>query len=251
MLGLKVCLCKSLLVVMLVLPVKVFEVVDEINLGLMVQKLKDFREMETYITESNEKVDLVTEILDLTFDNSMVFGFFSRDYVTMKNYKRHLVEVPSTEEAAFWFIPFNDRLFLLVLAPSIARGVKKLLTGNVANALSRILFISRGGIVEVNISSKTLQNLHESNPAATKLIWFDQVDIPGIEKLCLAGSDIADTVLYQDYLGHGKIWYVVFEVQRRGIMVGITRSCTITIFSKSTVEDFTQYIQQDILQLIE
>ena len=93
--------------------------------------------------------------------------------------------------------------------------------------------------------------MHESNPQATKLIWFDQVDIPGVEKLCLAGSDIADTELYQEYLKHGKIWYVVFEVQRRGLVVGISRNSVVTLFSKSTIADFIKYVQEDILKLIE
>jgi hypothetical protein len=137
------------------------------------------------------------------------------------------------------------------MAPSVARGVKKLLTGTVANKLSRVLFIQVGAVVEVNIPSETLRELHEANPAATKLIWFDNVDIPGVEKLCLAGSDIVETALYRDYLKHGQIWYVVFAAQKRGIVVGITRSCTVTLFSKSTVGDLIQYIQQDILKLIQ
>ena len=114
-----------------------------------------------------------------------------------------------------------------------------------ANRLSRVLFIQVGGVVEVDISSETLRELHESNPAATKLIWFDKVDIPGVDKLCLAGSDVAETGVYQNYLEHGNIWYVVFSSQAHGIMIGITRSCTVTLFSKSTIDEFIQYIQSD------
>jgi len=60
-----------------------------------------------------------------------------------------------------------------------------------------------------------------------------------------------DTELYHDYLEHGEIWYVVFEVQKRGIVVGITRNCVVTLFSKSTIEEFMDYILEDILKLIE
>jgi len=98
---------------------------------------------------------------------------------------------------------------------------------------------------------KSSRKLHESNPQATKLIWFDNVDIPGVDKLCLAGFGLADTELYQDYLRHGNIWYVVFEVQKRGIVVGITRNSVITLFSKSTVREFMDYIVEGILTLIE
>jgi len=235
----------------LVLPVKVFEIKENVDFGLMVQKLKNFREEETFEAESGQQVSLVTEVLDLRVEGEVVSGVFSRDYVGARFYRRELVQTLGTEEAPFWIVPYSNRLFLIVLAPSVARGVKKLLTGTVANKISQILFIQVGAVVEVNITSETLRELHEANPAATKLIWFDNVDIPGVKKLCLAGSDVADTSLYKEYLRHGQIWYVVFEAQRRGIVVGITRNCTVTLFSKSTINELIQYIQQDILKLIQ
>ena len=233
------------------LPAKVFEMSEEPDFEVTVQRLKDFREEEPYQMENGETIGLVTEILDLDLQEEMVFGVFSRDFVRRRYYRRKLVEAPVTEEAPFWIKRFQDRAFLIVLAPSVARGVKKLLTNHVANELSKILFVGPGAIVEVNISHETLKELHESNPQATKLIWFDNVDIPSVDKLCLAGFGLADTKLYQDYLGHGNIWYVVFEVQKRGIVVGITRNCVITLFSKSTVREFIDYIVEGILMLIE
>jgi hypothetical protein len=235
----------------LVLPVKVFEITEDVDFGFLVQKLKNFREEEAYRIESGQEISLVTEILDLKVEGEVISGVFSKDFVGASFYKRELVETPGTEEAPFWIVSYDKRKFLIVLAPSVARGVKKLLTGTVANKLSRVLFIQIGAIVEVNIPNEVLRELHESNPAATKLIWFDNVDIPGVEKLCLAGPGIADTALYRDYLKHMQIWYVVFEAQRRGIVIGITRSCTVTLFSKSTIGDLIKYIQQDILKLIQ
>ena len=228
-----------------------FEITEDVDFGFLVQKLKNFREEEAFHIESGQEISLVTEILDLKVEGEVVSGVFSRDFVGARFYKRELVESPGTEEAPFWIISYDKRKFLIVLAPSVARGVKKLLTGTVANKLSRVLFIQIGAIVEVNIPNEVLRELHESNPAATKLIWFDNVDIPGVEKLCLAGPGIADTALYRDYIKHGQIWYVVFEAQKRGIVIGITRSCTVTLFSKSTIGDLIQYIQQDILKLIQ
>jgi len=235
----------------LVLPAKIFEIKEKADMGFILQKLRDFREEAPYETESGESINLVTEILDLRFEGGTISGVFAKDFVGTRFYKRRLVETLVTEEAPFWIRPFEDRIFLIVLAPSTARGVKRLLTGNVANTLSRILFIKRGAIVETRIPHETLREMHESNPQATKLIWFDQVDIPGVEKLCLAGSDIADTELYQEYLKHGKIWYVVFEVQKYGLVLGITRNSVVTLFSKSTIADFVKYIQDEILKLIE
>ena len=235
----------------MVLPAKIFEIKENADLGLMVWKLKDFREEELFQTEKGETVNLVTEILDLKLEENSIFGVFSKDFIRKRFYRRKLVEIPVTEESPFWITPFRDKVFVIVLAPSVARGVKKLLTNYVANKLSKVLFIQPRAIVEARSSHLTLKKLHESNPQATRLIWFDEVDIPGVEKLCLAGSDLADTELYHDYLEHGKIWYVVFEVHKRGIVVGITRNCVVTCFSKSTAEEFIGYILEDLLMLVE
>lgn len=234
----------------MVLPAKIFEIREEADLGLMVWKLKDFREEEGYDTEEGNTVELITEILDLETKGEVVSGIFSKDFVRKRFYRRKLVETPTTEEAPFWIIPFQDRNFVVVLAPSVARGVKKLLTNYVANKLSSILFIEPKGIVEAEIPHRVLKELHESNPQATKLIWFDQVDLPGVEKLCLSGSDVADTELYHEYLEHGKIWYVVFEERKREIVVGITRDCVVTLFSKRTRDEFLNYITEDLLKLV-
>ncbi len=235
----------------LVLPAKIFEVKEATDLGLIIGKLKDFHEEELYETEGGEAINLVAEILDLKQQGDTISGIFSKDFMRRRFYKRKLVETPVTEESAFWIKPFNGRVFVIVSAPSVARGVKKLLTNYVANKLSSVLFISAHAIVEVKIPHLGLKQLHELNPQATKLIWFDEVDIPGVEKLCLAGSDLADTTLYRDYVKHGKIWYVVFEVQKRGIVVGITRNCVVTLFSKSSIEKFVDYILEDLLMLVE
>ncbi len=235
----------------MVLPAKVFEIKEEADVELLGSKLKRFREEELYETKEKEKITLVTEILDLKMDAGALLGVFSKDFIRQRFYKRTLVETPVTEEAPFWIRPFRRRLFLIVQGPSVARGVKKLLTNYVANRLSKVLFITPHAIVEARISHATLKSLHEATPQATKLIWFDQVDIPGVEKLCLAGPDIADTTLYRDYMKHGQIWYVVFEVQKQGIVVGITRNTVITSFSKSTTEEFMNYILEGLLKLIE
>lgn len=235
----------------MVLPAKVFEIKEKVDLGLIVWKLKDFHEEELYKTQNGETINLVTEILDLTSKENSVSGVFSKDFVRQRFFRRKLAEAPVTEESPFWITLSKNRDFLIVLAPSVARGVKKLLTNYVANKLSKVLFINPQAILEVKISNETLKELHESNPQATKLIWFDEIDIPGIEKLCLAGPNLVDTELYHNYIEHGKIWYVVFEAQKRGIVVGIARNCVVTLFSKSSVEEFINYILEDLLLLIE
>jgi len=235
----------------MVLPAKVFEIKEEADIEIIADKLKRFHEEEPYETQEKEKITLVTEILDLKLNEGALSGVFSKDFMRQRFYRRRLVETPVTEEAPFWIKPFRRRLFLIVQGPSVARGIKKLLTNSVANRLSKTLFITPHAIVETRIPHETLKGLHESNPQATRLIWFDEVDIPGVEKLCLAGPDIVETALYKDYLKHGQIWYVVFEAQKRELTVGITRNTVITLFSKSSTDEFLNYVLEDLLKLIE
>ncbi len=233
----------------MVLAAKIFELKEPLELALIAQKLKDFREEVPY-EQKGQQLKLAMEILDLKIETDLLAGIFSKDFVLSRYYKRGLVETPVTEETPFWIKQFKDRTFLVVLAPSKARGVKKLLTNYVANKLSEILFIKTGGIVETKITHETLKELHESNPRATKLIWFDEVDIPNVGKLALAGSALADTKLYRDYLEHGKIWYAVFEVQKRGLVVGITRDCVVTMFSRAEQNEFLEYVLGEVIPLI-
>jgi hypothetical protein len=225
----------------MVLPAKTFEIREEVSLEEVRERLQGFKEEEDW--EGEEEVSLVTEILDLEMEEDSISGVFARDFVKPRHYKRRMVETPVTEEAPFWVRPYEGRTFLVVVAPSVARGVKKLLTNHVANKVSEILFGVTGAVVEVRIPDETLVNLHESNPR--------DVDIPGVNKLCLAGESLADTGLYQEYKEHGRIWYVVFGVQKRGITVGVSRNCVVTLFSKSSLEEFIGYITEDFFSLIE
>jgi len=234
----------------MVQPVKIFELKEPVDLPLIARKLKDFREEGPYKREGKSK-NLVVEFLDLKLTEDDLSGLLSRDFVLSRYYKRGLVETLVTEEVPFWIKRYKGRTFLIVLAPSKARGVKKLLTDYVANKLSEILFIKTGSIVESRITHETLRKFHESNPRATKLIWFDQVDIPGIKKLALAGSGLADTQLYRNYLEHGQLWYIVFEVVKRGLVVGITRNSVVTLFSKASVGEFIKFVSEEVIPMIE
>ena len=233
----------------MVLVAKIFEIKEPLELGVIARKLRDFSEEEPHEHEG-KRAKLTAEILDLKLEGGLLKGIFSKDFVLSRYYKRGLIETLVTEEVPFLIKQSKERTFLVVLAPSKARGVKKLLTNYVANKLSEILFIKTGAIIEVKITHETLKEIHESNPRATKLIWFDDVDIPDIGKLALAGSGLADTKLYQDYLKHGKIWYAVFDVQKRGFTVGITRNCVVTLFTMVEQKEFIDYVLDDVLPLI-
>jgi hypothetical protein len=227
----------------MVLPVKVFEIRGmESDPGT---KLTGFQEAEPV---KEEEIELLTRILDSEKKDEIFFGIFAKDYLRETTYRRQIITNATTEEAPFWFVHFNKRNFLIVMAPSVARGVKKLLSNHVAVKIGEILNVD---IRESKISSETLKNLHESNPNSTNLIWFDNIDLPGVNKLCLSGEGLSDTRHYKEYLDHGMIWYVVFKSQKSGYTVGITRNAVVTNFSKSTIEDFIDFIREEIITLID
>jgi len=235
----------------MVLPARVFEIRKAIDLDSIAEKLKAFREEELYEADDKTTDHIVTEILDLEFDKDSINGIFSKDFILKRYHRRKRIENIVSEEAPFWIRSINGKNYLIILAPSVARGVKKLLSSHVALRLSFILFAESNLIVETRISHNALRELHESNPRATKLIWFDDVDLPGVKKLCLAGTGLADTELYKDYLTHGKIWYVVFEVQKYSIVIGISRDFSVTLFTQGTIREFTEYILNELLQFVE
>jgi hypothetical protein len=87
-----------------------------------------------------------------------------------------VVPLPKTVEAMFSFAQRNKQVFLTV-------AEKKRLANFVANKLSEILFDRVGSILKARIISETLHNFHLKNPEDTKITFFDNVDIPNIDKL--------------------------------------------------------------------
>lgn len=152
--------------------------------------------------------------------------------------------IPRTLETSFVFSVYQNQLLLIVLE-------KKHRANYVANKLSEVLFVGIGYISEAKILPKTLKAFHENNPKNTKIIFFDEVDIPNINKLSLYGSDLKDTSMYQNYLSHGEIWYVVVTSEKYGFIVGITRNATVTIFNNVEKSDYVDFVVNEIFSLIE
>lgn len=223
----------------MVLAGKIFKVKEEIDLETIYEKLKNFRHEE----EVNG-VKLVREIGNLTLKSDSLEGTYLQDMPFYVRHREGEKLIVKTIEAPFSFQMHEGKLFLVILE-------RKRTANNIANILSKALFISIGSIVEAKISPETMRKFHESNPEDTKVIFFDGVDIPNVEKLSLYGSQLADTNLYNEYLSRGAIWYMVFKSRKFGIIVGVTRNCVVTSFSKIEPREFLEYIKEEIFPLIE
>lgn len=221
---------------------KIFRIAEDTDLGFIAQKLKDFREEEAYESLDYEG-KLIEEVSDLETEDDTLYGTYSKDTVISIYHRDGEIEVPKTKETKLVFTKRKGEIFLAILA-------EKPKANKIANELSEAIFLTKGNIVEAKIKEETLKELHESNPRATKVIYFDNVDLPDVGKLALYGSSIADTSLYQEYLDHGNIWYAVFEVKEKGIVVGVTRNSVVVLFSKLEEDEFIEFILEDILPLV-
>ena len=227
----------------MVIAGKIFLVDDDIDLHTIAGKLKGFKSEEKL---EGEDISLITEIKDLRLTEDSLFGTFIQDQLMDVYHHGERVHVPSTSEAPFFFVEQEAQKGKIVLAIMD----KKARANNIANQLSKILFITTGKIVEVRIEPARFVRFHEDNFEDTKVIFFDDVDIPNVKKLSLYGSALGDTSLYVDHLKHGKIWYVVLKSKRYGIVVGVTRNGVVTIFSKATKDDFINYVRDEIIGLL-
>jgi hypothetical protein len=146
-------------------------------------------------------------------------------------------------EALFSFSQVEDTTFLTVVE-------KKRVANFIANKLSEILFEKVGGIVEARIPPETLREFHHKNPEDTKITFFDNVDIPNVNKLSLYGPDLINTSLFEDYTKHGDLWYVVARSKETGYVVGVTRDASVTIFNLADKNKYVEYVNKEIYPLV-
>lgn len=226
----------------MVIAGKVFLVREEVDLPTIASKLKGYRYEEVYEHEG-AKAPLITEITELTASASSVEGIYTQDTALTVYHRGGSRTVLKTIEAPFSFDLYDDKLLLTVVE-------KKRLANNIANQLSKILFISVGSIVEAKIHPETLKRFHEQNPEDTKVIFFDNVDIPNVNKLSLYGSALADTALYNEYCSHGTIWYIVYRSRKYGVIAGLTRNAVVTVFGDMELPAFISYVRTEVYPLI-
>ena len=174
----------------------------------------------------------------------MLKGVYSHDYVIHIFHRGKVVPLPRTVEAVFSFSEREGTVFLTVVE-------KKRLANFIANKLSELLFEKAGSIVEARISPETLKEFHLKNPEDTKITFFDNVDIPNVNKLSLYGPDLINTSLFEDYTKHGDLWYVVARSKEFGYVVGITRDASVTIFNlpETEKEKYLEYVTKQIYEL--
>jgi hypothetical protein len=222
---------------------KVFKLSESLDLAEVGSRLEGYRAEEQY-EEGDYKFGLVTEVAGLLVKAGFVRGVYSHDFVMQVFHRGKVIPQPRTVEAVFSFSELKGTVFLTVVE-------KKRVANFVANKLSVLLFEKAGVIVEARISPETLKEFHLKNPEDTKITFFDNVDIPNVDKLSLYGPDLTNTSLFEDYGKHGDLWYVVARSKEFGYVVGITRDASVTIFNlaETEKEKYLEYVTKQVQPL--
>jgi hypothetical protein len=221
---------------------KIFRLVEPLSIAETASRLEGYRAEEPY-EEGDYKFTLVTEVVGLLPKENMLRGVYSHDYVMHVFHRGKVTPLPRTVEALFSFARHEGATFLTIVE-------KKRLANFIANKLSEILFDKMGGIVEARIPPETLREFHLKNPEDTKITFFDNVDIPNVNKLSLYGPDLISTSLFEDYCKRGDLWYVVARSKEYGYVVGVTRDASVTIFNLTDKERYLEYVTKEIYPLI-
>jgi hypothetical protein len=219
---------------------KVFKLSEPLEIAQISSMLDGYRAEESF-EEGDFKFELVSEVVGLVSKANVLKGVYSHDYVIHVFHRGKVAPLPRTVEAVFSFSEHEGTVFLTVVE-------KKRLANFIANKLSELLFEKVGGVVEARISPETLRDFHLKNPEDTKIAFFDNVDIPNVNKLSLYGPDLTNTSLFEDYAKHGDLWYVVARSKEFGYVVGITRDASVTIFNlpETEKEKYLEYTTKQI-----
>ncbi len=220
---------------------KVFVSTEYMPLSDISSGLEGFRVEEEY-QEGDVALNLVTEVANLSIDEGILTGLYSYDYVVHNYHRGRIIPSPATKEVLFAFTEVDDRIYLTVVD-------KKAIANRIANRLSEMVFGEMGVIVEVRILPETLKEFHLANPDSTRVIFFENMDIPNINKLSLYGPDIVGTSLFKEYTARGDPWYVLTKSKKYGHTVGLVRDGSVTLFNTVDQGQYIQYVREEIIPM--
>ncbi len=221
---------------------KIFRLGENLPTSEIKRSLTDYHVEENF-EEGEYHFPILKEVSNLRAEGKSIRGLYSHDFISRIYHRGQVIAQPRTVEALIDFQVVPSGTYLTVLE-------KKQRANFIATQLSRVIYARSDAILEARISPETLREFHAKNPEETKIIFFDNVDIPNIDKLSLYGTDLIDTKLFEDYSKHGDPWYIVYRSKPTGFLVGITRNCSVTVFNLREKDRFIEYVHSEVLPLI-
>jgi hypothetical protein len=222
---------------------KVFVALEPMPLGEILARLQGWRQEEAY-KEDEYVFTLVTEIANLTLGESSLTGLYSYDYVVHNYHRGKIIPSPVTKEVLFSFNEHGGNQFLIAVE-------KKEIANRIANRLSEIVYGEMGQVLEARILPETLKEFHLGNPENTSVVFFENMDIPNVNKLSLYGPDLTGTSLFDQYTARGDPWYILTKSKKHGHTVGIVRDGSVTIFNTVDKGEYIRYVADEILPLVQ
>ncbi len=220
---------------------KVFVATEHMSLPDISKALEGHRVEEEY-TEGDLKLELLIEVANLTLTEDTLTGLYSFDYVAHHYHRGKVSPSPVTKEVLFAWTMHEGRDYLIVVD-------KKALANSVANRLSEIVWGEIGVVVEARILPETLKKFHLENPESTKVIFFENMDIPNLNKMSLYGPDVVDTGLFKEYTQRGDPWYILTKSKKFGHTVGLVRDGSVTIFNTVDQGQYLGYVRDEIVPM--
>jgi hypothetical protein len=220
---------------------KVFVSTEFKKLADVAAALEGHKVEEEY-AEGDFKLTLLTEVANVKVTEGVLTGLYSYDHVVYNYHRGKVLPAAATKEVLFSMNEHEGRLYLAVVD-------KKAIANRVANRLSEIVYGEMGVIVEARILPETLKKFHLANKEGTKVIFFENLNIPNINKLSLYGPDLVDTKLFKEYDSIGDLWYVLAKSKKYGYTVGLVRDGSVTIFNTVDQGQYLQYVREEVIPM--
>ncbi len=219
---------------------KIFLYREDFTLEEIAEALKGWREEETYEVPG-DSYDLLANVENVEYDEEELHGIYIYDSVAVHTWRGAIRSTPFTTEAPFLFTEQEGQRFVIIMAP---KGV----ANRVANRLSTIIHGEQGTIVEPMIRTDNFDDF-QAGTDATKIMLFDDIDLPNMNKGTLYGENVQQTDFYGNFVAHGRPWYMVSKTKQRGWTVGIVRDGTVVVFNTVDMEAFVEFLKEKILPM--
>ena len=220
---------------------KVFVSTEYKKLADVAAALEGHKIEEEY-AEGDFKITLLTEVANVNVTEGVLTGLYSYDHVVYNYHRGKVLPAAATKEVLFSMSEHENRTYLVVVD-------KKAIANRIANRISEIAFGEMGVIVEARILPETMKKFHIINKEGTKVIFFENMNIPNINKLSLYGPDLVDTKLFKEYDSIGDPWYVLAKSKKFGYTVGLVRDGSVTIFNTVDQGQYLLYVREDVIPM--
>lgn len=219
---------------------KLFRFSEPLHVEEVAKRLEGYR-LEREDEETGLR--LVTELELVSLNEKALETKMYRDRIIFIGSREGPKPVVSTLTIPISFRNMGNQTFVFIMA-------KKLLANEIANELSRVVFMRPGSIVEARIDPQVFLKYYMQSMEDARVVMFDQVDIPNVNVLALYGEALSDTELFKEYEKHGFLWYIVVRSKKRELIVGLTRNCVMTIFSQASEDDLKSFAFEEVVPLV-